>query len=374
MPGVGGLWLNTVQNISTGGGTIQPRKGRGAVSNADSRYSHRQHVGVDDGWGVDEQAGDVPALRTTVQKDTSRSIIAENRSPDVPFDQSINPYRGCEHGCIYCFARPTHAYLDLSPGLDFETRLFYKPEAARLFREAISRSGYRCRVIALGTNTDPYQPIERRFGLMRSILEVCAQSRHPIGITTKSSRIEQDLDLLGGLARDNLVSVSISVTTLDRELARHLEPRASAPARRLQTIERLAGAGVPVSVAVAPVIPVLTDPEMETIMAEAASRGARSASYILLRLPLEVKDLFKQWLHEHHPDRAAHVMSVIRQSRGGRENDAEFGLRRRGSGVFAEMIAKRFRIAARRHGLDAGVPDLDTRHFRKPGAQLDLNL
>lgn len=359
---------------STGGGTIQSRKGRGAVSNADSRYSHHQHQAVDDGWGVNEHAGDVPALRTTVQKDTTRSIIAENRSPDVPFDQSINPYRGCEHGCIYCFARPTHAYLDLSPGLDFETRLFYKPDAARLFLEAIARPGYRCRVIALGTNTDPYQPIERRFGVMRSILEACVQTRHPIGITTKSSRIEKDLDLLSDLARAQLVSVSISVTTLDKELARHLEPRASAPARRLQAIERLADAGVPVSVSVAPVIPVLTDPEMETIMAEAASRGARSAGYILLRLPLEVKDLFKQWLREHYPDRAAHIMSVIRQSRGGRENDAEFGLRRRGSGVFADMIAKRFRLATRRYALDAGVPELNTHHFRKPGTQLDLEL
>ncbi len=292
----------------------------------------------------------------------------------MPFDQSINPYRGCEHGCIYCFARPTHAYLDLSPGLDFETRLFYKPDAAALFRQALSRPGYRCRVIALGTNTDPYQPIEKRFGLMRGILEVCAETRHPVGITTKSSRVENDLDLLRDLAGDGLVSVSISVTTLDKTLARHLEPRASAPARRLETIERLAAAGVPVSVSVAPVIPVLTDPEMETILAEAASRGARGAGYILLRLPLEVKDLFKEWLREHYPDRAAHIMSVIRQSRQGRENDAEFGRRRRGTGVFADLIAERFRLAARQHGLDSGVPALSTANFRKPGAQLDLGL
>jgi len=326
---------------------------------------------VDDGWGSVEP--DEPAVRTTVQRDTSRSIIAGNRSPDVPFDQSINPYRGCEHGCIYCFARPTHAYLDLSPGLDFETRLFYKPDAARLFLEALSQPAYRCRVIALGTNTDPYQPIEKRFGIMRSILEVCAQTRHPIGITTKSSRIEKDLDILRDLARDKLVSVSISVTTLDKDLARRLEPRASAPARRLQAIERLAAAGVPVSVSVAPVIPVLTDPEMEGIMAEAAARGAGGAGYILLRLPREVKDLFKQWLNAHCPDRAAHIMSVIRQSRQGRENDAAFGRRRRGSGVFAEMIARRFRLACRRYSLDGGAMELNTREFRKPGAQLDLD-
>lgn len=352
--------------------TIQARKGRGAVGNTDSRYSERQHEAVDDGWGMEEP--DVPGIRTTVRKDTSRSIIAENRSPDVPFDQSINPYRGCEHGCIYCFARPTHAYLDLSPGLDFETRLFYKPDAAVLFRDALARPGYRCRVIALGTNTDPYQPIEKRFGLMRGILEVCAQTRHPIGITTKSSRIEKDLDLLRDLARDQLVSVSISVTTLDKTLARRLEPRASAPARRLETLERLAAAGVPVSVSVAPVIPVLTDQEMEAIMADAASRGARGAGYILLRLPREVKDLFKEWLHEHYPDRAEHIMSVIRQSRQGRENDAEFGRRRRGTGAFAELIAKRFQLAARRYGLDSGPAALNTASFRKPGAQLDLDI
>ncbi|HSH42256.1 MAG TPA: PA0069 family radical SAM protein, partial [Arenicellales bacterium] len=312
--------------------------------------------------------------RTVVGKDSSRSIIATNRSPDVPFEQSINPYRGCEHGCIYCFARPTHAYLGLSPGLDFETRLFYKPDAAAQFVQALSRPGYRCRTIALGTNTDPYQPIERRYRVMRGILEVCAQTRHPVGITTKSSRIEDDLDLLKDLAGDNLVRVSLSVTTLDHDLARRLEPRASAPSARLRTVERLAAAGVPVSVSVAPVIPVLTDPEMERIMAEAARLGADSASYIFLRLPLEVKDLFKQWLREHYPDRAAHIMSVIRQSRGGRENDARFGHRRRGSGEFADLVASRFRLAARRLGLDRPVPPLDTTRFLKPGTQLDLDL
>ena len=346
------------------------RKGRGAVSNSDSRYSLLHHEAADDGWEPDEET--LPPLRTTVRKDTSRTIIAENRSPDVPFDQSINPYRGCEHGCIYCFARPTHAYLDLSPGLDFETRLFYKPDAGRLFVEALKRPAYRCRVIALGTNTDPYQPIEKRYGLMRRILEVCVQTRHPIGITTKSSRIENDLDLLRDLGGDNLVSVAISVTTLDKDLARRLEPRATAPLRRLETVERLAAAGIPVSVSVAPIIPVLTDPEMESILQAAASRGAHSAGYILLRLPREVKDLFKQWLQEHYPNRAAHVMSVIRQSRQGRENDSAFGRRRRGTGAFAEMIAQRFRLATRQHGLDRSLPPLNTTAFRKPGSQLDM--
>ncbi|MDZ7840527.1 MAG: PA0069 family radical SAM protein [Gammaproteobacteria bacterium] len=359
--------MNSIKSEST-----RSRKGRGAVSNTDSRYSEHRRETMDDGWLVNESADS--RVPTIVHRDTSRTIVATNRSPDVPFDQSINPYRGCEHGCIYCFARPTHAYLDLSPGLDFETRLFYKPDAARLFLAALSRPGYRCRVIALGTNTDPYQPIERRFGVMRSILEVCAHTRHPIGITTKSSRIEKDLDLLQDLARDNLVSVSISVTTLDTTLARKLEPRASAPGRRLQAIERLAVAGIPVSVSVAPVIPVLTDPEMETIMAEAAARGAGSAGYILLRLPREVKDLFKEWLREHYPHRAGHIMSVIRQSRQGRENDAAFGRRRRGTGVFAELVAKRFRLAARRLELDGGPPGLNSQSFRRPGAQMGLDL
>lgn len=342
------------------------------MSNADTRYAQWRHESVDDGWGTGEEAP--RRLRTTVQKDTTRSIIAENRSPDVPFDQSINPYRGCEHGCIYCFARPTHAYLDLSPGQDFETRLFYKPEAGRLFRAAVARPGYRCRVIALGTNTDPYQPIERRYALMREILEVCSETRHPIGITTKSSRVERDLDLLQDLARDHLVSVSVSVTTLDVELARRLEPRATAPARRLETIRLLSEAGIPVMVSVAPIIPVLTDPEMESIMERAAECGARGASYILLRLPREVKDLFKQWLIAHYPDRAGHIMSVIRQSRQGRDNDAAFGRRRRGTGAFAELIAGRFQLARRRLRLDGGIAPLNLRAFRKPGAQIGLNI
>ncbi|MGA8262715.1 MAG: PA0069 family radical SAM protein [Arenicellales bacterium] len=358
-------------------GTTHARKGRGAVSNPDSRYAKWRHEADDDGWdeGHGEGQGEAEErpLRTTVQKDTTRTIIARNQSPDVPFDQSINPYRGCEHGCIYCFARPTHAYLDLSPGLDFETRLFYKPDAARLFLDALSKPAYRCRVIALGTNTDPYQPIERRFGIMRGILEVCARTRHPIGITTKSSRIERDLDLLQDLARDNLVGVAVSVTTLDPVLARRLEPRAASPARRLQTIERLAAAGIPVSVSVAPIIPVLTDPEMEAILEAASSRGARGAGYILLRLPGEVKDLFKQWLREHYPDRAEHIMSVIRQSRRGLENDSQFWSRRRGTGAFADLIAQRFRLSVRRFGLDRGWPPLSTAHFQRPGAQLGLD-
>ncbi|MDH3282667.1 MAG: PA0069 family radical SAM protein [Gammaproteobacteria bacterium] len=341
------------------------RKARGAVSNRDSRFESVQHVSVDDGWNSLEQT--LPRLRTTVTADSSRTIIAHNQSPDVPFEQSINPYRGCEHGCVYCFARPTHAYLGLSPGLDFESRLFYKSDAQALLRRALCARGYRCRVLALGTDTDPYQPIERRYRIMRQILEVLNEAEHPVCITTKSSLVERDLDLLAVMADKNLISVSISVTTLDHEVARLLEPRATAPLRRLKIIERLAQAGIPVNCSVAPIIPVLTDPEIESILAAAAKAGAANATYILLRLPREVRDLFVEWLNVHFPHQAVHVMNVIRQSRQGRDNDAEFGRRRRGTGVFAEMIAKRFRLAVKRCGLDGPVPDLDTTRFVKPG-------
>ncbi len=350
------------------------RKGRGAVSNRSGRFESVRHVGLDDGW--EDADGRLHPLRTTVTADRSRSIIARNRSPDVPFDQSINPYRGCEHGCIYCFARPTHEYLGLSAGLDFESRLFYKPDAPLLLRRALQAAGYRCRGLALGTNTDPYQPIERRYRIMRRILEVLSESRHPVTITTKSSLIERDIDLLASMAKADLVSVSVSITTLDHGLARILEPRATSPQRRLKTMETLGDAGIPVICSVAPVIPVLTDPELESILAAAAGRGATGAGYILLRLPGAVRDLFVEWLDTHFPDRAAHVMSIIRQSRGGRDNDSAFGRRKRGTGVFAEMFAHRFRLAIRRHGLDGTPPSLDVSRFVKPqpdtGAQLDL--
>lgn len=348
-----------------------PRKGRGAVSNVDGRFEAWSHEPLDDGWGVQDEAP--PPLRTTVTEDASRTIIARNKSPDVPFDQSINPYRGCEHGCIYCFARPTHAHLGLSPGLDFESRLFVKPKAAALLRQALAVPAYRCRVLVLGTNTDAYQPIERRYRVMREILEVLAETGHPVGITTKSSLVERDIDVLADMARRDLAVVSISITTLDHSLARRLEPRATAPRRRLQTIQRLAEAGIPVNVSVAPIIPVLTDIEMEAILKRAAEASACSASYILLRLPLEVKDLFKEWLTTHYPQRADHVMSVMRQMRGGRENDASFTTRRRGTGPFAELIARRFQVAINRLSLDRTPPKLSTAHFRAPESnQLSL--
>ncbi len=348
----------------------RPRKGRGAISNRSGRFESRQAVTIDDGWG------DAPAehvVRTTVSVDAAKTIICRNDSPDVPFDQSVNPYRGCEHGCVYCFARPGHAYLGLSPGLDFETRLFMKPNAAELLRRELGAPGYRCRVLAVGTNTDPYQPIERRYRVMRQLLEVLAEAGHPVSITTKSSQIECDIDLLAAMAADQLVQVSVSITTLDHALARAMEPRATAPRRRVETIRRLAEAGIPVAVSVAPVIPALNDHELEGIVAAAAEAGASSAAYILLRLPREVRALFKEWLATHYPDRAAHVMSLIRQSRQGAENDAQFGRRMRGTGAIADAIAHRFRLAVKRHGLDRPARPLDTSKFRRPaGEQLSL--
>jgi DNA repair photolyase len=347
------------------------RRGRGAVSNQAGRFESIRHAAIDDGW---DSADELPPLRTRVTVDRSRSIIARNSSPDVPFDQSVNPYRGCEHGCVYCFARPTHAYLGLSAGLDFESRLFVKPDAARLLRDALRRPGYRCRVLALGTNTDPYQPIERRYRVMRQILELLAECSHPVSITTKSGLVERDIDLLAEMARCNLAQVSVSLTTLDRDLARRLEPRAAAPHRRLETIRRLSEAGIPVNVSVAPIIPLLTDPELETVLDAAVSAGAGSASYILLRLPLEVRELFEEWLADHYPLKAGHVMSLIRQCRGGRENDSTFGRRKRGAGPVAQLIRQRFQRARRHAGLDAAPPELDAGRFAAPAAAGQLML
>src|SRR3569623_1390036 len=341
----------------------QAPRGRGARSNPDNRYESVTREAVDDGWGsLDE---DLPPLRTHLSVDTSRTVITYNQSPDVGFDRSINPYRGCEHGCVYCFARPSHAYLGLSPGLDFETRLFYKPDAAAQLRKELAAPGYRCAPIAVGINTDGYQPVERKLGLTRAILEVLRDCDHPLTVITKSMLIERDIDILAPMAAKGLVHVSVSVTTLRHELARKLEPRATAPRRRVELIRNLHDAGIPVGVMVAPTIPVLTDSELEDILAAARAAGADSAGYVLLRLPHEVKDLFREWLAEHTPTQAAHVMERIRDSRGGKDYQAEFGMRMRGSGVYADLIAQRFRLAYQRLGCDGGR-DLTTRLFRPP--------
>ncbi len=349
------------------------RKGRGAASNPPCRYDRATAVPLDDGWGSLD--AELPPLETTVQVDATRSIIATNDSPDVPFDRSINPYRGCEHGCVYCFARPTHAFLGLSPGQDFETRLFAKPEAPALLEDELRRPGYQCRVIALGTNTDPYQPIEREHRITRGILEVLAAYEHPVGIVTKSALILRDIDILAPMAGKRLARAYLSVTTLDRGLARRLEPRAATPQRRLDAIRELTAAGIPTGVLVAPVIPALNDGEIEGILAAAAEAGAISASYVLLRLPFEVKALFKEWLAVHAPLKADHVMSLVRQMRGGRDYDSTWGKRMTGSGPYAEMIGNRFRVACRRLGLGGRDWTLDTKLFKpppRPGDQLSL--
>ena len=351
----------------------RPRKGRGAVSNRSGRFEALANETVDDGWGtVDEE---LPPLRTTLTVDTARSVIARNNSPDVPFEQSINPYRGCEHGCVYCYARPSHAFLGLSPGLDFETRLFYKPEAAALLEAELRHPRYKPKLIALGTNTDPYQPVERELGLTRSILEVLARFNHPVGIVTKSALVLRDLDILGPMAKKGLAQVFLSVTTLDRALARQLEPRAATPPRRLEAIAQLTAAGVPTGAMAAPMIPALNDHELEAILAAVAERGASSASYILLRLPLEIKELFAEWLKTHAPDRAERILSLIRQTRDGGLYTAEFGKRMRGTGAVADLLAARFRTATRRLGLNRGRSELNVSLFRVPpakGHQLQL--
>ncbi len=324
-------------------------KGRGATSNRDSRYHANTCHAEDDGWYRDECQ---PSPQTRLQPVKARSIIARNRSPDIPFEQSINPYQGCEHGCIYCFARPTHAYWDLSPGLDFETRILCKPDAPELLEAALASRRYQCRPIAFGTNTDPYQPAERELRIMRRLLEVLLRHRHPLGIVTKSALILRDADLLEELARHSLVHVMVSVTTLQNELKRTLEPRTASPAARLRTLRELHERGIPVGVMAAPMIPALNDMELEQILEAARDAGASSAGYILLRLPLEVAELFEDWLQAHYPQRAAHVMSLVRQSRGGRNYDAAWGQRMRGSGVFADLLEQRFRKACRRLGLD----------------------
>jgi DNA repair photolyase len=346
-------------------------KGRGAVSNPEGRFERLNRDPCDDGWTAEEE---IPPLKTTVRLEQCRTIIAHNDSPDIPFDQSINPYRGCEHGCVYCYARPSHAYVGLSAGVDFETKLFAKTNAAERLRAELARPGYTCRPLALGSNTDPYQPIERRYRIMRQILEVLAECEHPLTIVTKSALIERDLDLLAPMARKRLVHAFISVTTLDRSLARRLEPRAAAPARRLEAVQRLAAAGVPVGVMVAPVIPALNDHDIENILAQARAAGADGAGYVLLRLPHEVKDLFREWLARHAPLRAEHVMSLVQGARGGRDNDPRFGARMRGTGAVADLIENRFAVACRRLGFNDEEHELDCTRFRAPvaGPQLAL--
>lgn len=349
------------------------RKGRGALSNRSSRYSATSVAAVDDGWEAgSEQPG---RLRTEFLRDASRSIITYNESPDIPFDRSINPFKGCEHACAYCFARPTHAYLGLSPGLDFETKIFAKFDAAELLTKELAKASYRPAVIALGANTDPYQPVERRLKITRGILQVLHDCHHPVTIVTKSALVERDIDLLASMAQRRLAQVAVSVTSLDAELSRKLEPRATAPHRRVRTIKALTDAGVPVTVLFAPVIPALNDSQMEEVLSAAREAGAQAAGYVLLRLPLEVNEIFQEWLGVHAPLKARHIMSLVRQMREGKAYQSEFGTRMRGKGLFAQLIYKRFKLACQRLGLNQRRFDLDRSQFippRRPESQLSL--
>lgn len=347
-------------------------RGRGSATRPDSRFLAWRREDVDDGWPRDEAA---PAVRTELREDAARAVITYNQSPDVPFDRSINPYRGCEHGCAYCFARPSHAWLGLSPGLDFETRLFCKPDAAARLEEELAHPAYRPAPIALGVNTDAWQPVERQLGITRQILAVLASCRHPASAITKSALIERDIDLLADMAADGLVSVMVSITTLQPDLARRLEPRAASPARRLATVRRLAEAGIPVGVLFAPLIPALNDHELEAVLTAARDAGASSAGMVLLRLPQELTDLFADWLARHEPGRAAHVMSLLTQMRGGRLNDPRFGSRMRGEGPLAQLHARRLERARQKLGMAARLPDARSDLFtppRLPGSQGEL--
>lgn len=342
-------------------------KGRGAAGNPHVRFDRMERLRDDE-----FEVTDAPV--TTVISQKAASIIARNDSPDIPFNLSVNPYQGCEHGCVYCYARPSHAYLGLSPGLDFETKIFAKDNAAELLRSELAKPGYKCEMISLGANTDPYQPVERERRITRSILEVLHECRHPVGIVTKSSLVERDLDILTSMAKDRLVQVFISLGTLDSEVARKLEPRATAPWRRIEAIRTLASSGVVCGVFIAPVIPFINDKDIEQVLEAASKAGASTAGYVVLRLPYELKEIFKDWLELHHPLKAEHVMARVRDLRGGKENDSTFGQRMRGQGAFADLIAKRFEIACRRHGLNAGHRyQVDTSRFRPPkGPQMQL--
>ncbi|WP_454756872.1 PA0069 family radical SAM protein [Cupriavidus campinensis] len=348
------------------------RKGRGAVSNLQGRFERDQREAFDDGWAPADDdpapADDAlpPKLVTQVTLEQARSILSRNASPDIPFDVSLNPYRGCEHGCIYCFARPTHAYLDLSPGLDFETKLYAKTNAAERLREELSKPSYRCETIALGVNTDAYQPIEREQRITRSLLEVLHETDHPVALITKSSLIERDIDLLAPMAAKRLAVGAVTITTLDTGIARTLEPRAATPARRLRTIRELTDAGIPVGVSVAPIIPFVTEPDLERVLEAAREAGAVYANYIVLRLPWEVSPLFQEWLEAHFPDRAERVMNRVREMRGGKDYDADFASRMRGTGIWADLMRQRFYKTAERLGFRYNRFELDTSRFRPP--------
>lgn len=377
------LFIHTVSELVVDDYLLQPRKGRGAVSNLQGRFDLQLREDFDDGWndggqrGLNDADGDSPdhsgttnnSLQTHITRENVRSILTRNSSPDVPFNVSLNPYRGCEHGCIYCFARPTHSYLELSPGLDFETRLFAKVNAAELLRQELAHPAYRPEPIALGVNTDAYQPCERSLRITRAVLEVLHECEHPVALISKSALLERDLDLLVPMARKGLVSVTMTITTLDHDIARTLEPRAASPMRRLQTVQRLSEAGVPVGVNVAPVIPFITDQDLEGILEAAVKAGAIGASYIILRLPWEISPLFRQWLQVHYPDRAERVMNRIRDMRGGKDYQAGFGKRMSGEGIWAELIRQRFDRAVRRTGIQRKATrfhSLDVSRFRRP--------
>ena len=366
----GGYALNAPQAAASAGSPTAPgagARGRGARSNASGRYEAFAREAFDDGW-TDADA-EPPRLGTTVLKDASRSIVATNNSPDISFDQSINPYRGCEHGCVYCFARPTHAFHGLSAGLDFESKLFFKPDGPALLMRELSRPSYVVRPIALGMNTDAYQPVERQVKLTRAFLEILSAHNHPVTLLTKSALIQRDIDLIAPMAEKGLARVGVSLTTLDPHLSRRLEPRAAAPHRRLQTIRALADAGIPVIAMTAPIIPALNEPEMERLLEAAAENGASSAGYVILRLPYELKDIVHEWLAEHYPDRAARIINLLRDMRGGQDYDSNWFERGRGRGTHARLIAQRFQKAVRRLRLDAPRPRLRTDLFRPPARE-----
>jgi DNA repair photolyase len=348
-------------------------RGRGVSSNQTGRFEAFKRSGFDDGWARDDD--DLPALKTHVTAETARSIITRNTSPDISFDRSINPYRGCEHGCSYCYARPSHAYLGLSAGLDFESRLFAKTNAVELLRKELGAKGYEAATIALGANTDPYQPVERQYRLTREILKVLSETSHPVGIVTKSALVTRDIDILKPMAERGLVKIALSITTLDHRLSRQMEPRASTPGKRLQALELLSAAGIPTVVMTAPIIPAINDMEIEKLLGAAQAAGAREAGYVLLRLPHELRDLFGEWLEREFPDRAKHVMNLVRDIRGGRENDPRFGSRMTGRGPYAWQIGRRFELACRRLGLNKSRLKLRADLFERPiqaGEQLSL--
>ena len=356
---------------------METQRQRGALSQMQGRFETVERAAFDDGWAREDEP--LAPLQTTVTVERARSIISKNDSPDIPFDQSINPYRGCEAGCAYCYARPSHSYLELSPALDFETRIFAKTNAPALLKEELAKPGYKVSPIAFGTNTDCYQPAERKYRITRQIMEILSECNHPLTIVTKFALVERDLDLLAPMARKNLVKVFVSIGTLDRTLARKLEPRAASPQRRLDTLRALSTASVPCGVMVAALIPALNDKTLEHVLEEAAKAGAQEAAYVILRLPNELKDIFKEWLAAHYPERADHVISIVRQMRGGKENDPRFGERMRGTGNFAELISKRFAIACKRFGLNGHgggrrVPELDCTRFVPPSPAGQMKL